>query len=197
MAIDEKKKKDLLARFGKSTELAIKLIEDDSSGDGTDGGTQVKILHLVQPVNAVGSIPTPDGTEMKASGAKVYVAQDDIDKMLENVDEKDGILIYKGDMHLDVSKPGGRTVNGQFVITKPAKIWLTSVKFSRRGGQLRTSQTNNLGDMINKMFSGGKTLDLTAETTTATGASDNKDAGDGKTPPTVVANGTKDAVVTT
>lgn len=196
MAIDEKKKKDLLARFAKSTELAIKLIEDDSSGDGTDGGTQVKILHLVQPVNAVGSIPTPDGSPMKATNSLVYVAQDDIDKMLENVEEKDGILVYKGDMHLDVSKPGGRMVQGQFVITKPAKIWLTSIKFSRRGGQLRTSQTNNLGDMINKMFSGGKTVDLSVEASAKPAGDTNDNKEQGKPSPTIVANGTKDAIST-
>lgn len=151
---------DLLKRFSKSTELIIKLIEDDSSDN-----TQVKILHLVQDVNAVGSIPTPEGGEMKVKGAKVYVAADDIEKLLGGCVEKDGVLIYNGPMHLDVSKPQGRNVNGAFTITRPAKIWVTSTKFSRRGGELRQKQTTNLSDMVNKMFAGGKTFDLGAETT--------------------------------
>lgn len=171
MAIDEKKKQDLLSRFSKQTELIITLIEDDSSGDGTDGnGTQVKILHLESAVQAVGSIPTSEGQEMKVQGKKVYVAQDDIDRCLEKCEEKDGLLVYKGDMHLDVSKPSGRTVNGQFQVTKPAKIWLTSTKFSRRGNQLRTAQGQNLSSVVNKMFGGGKVFDLASETATAAGA---------------------------
>lgn len=152
-------KQDLLKKFSKSTELVIKLIEDDSSDN-----TQVKILHLVNEVSAVGSIPTPEGGEMKVKGAKVYVAQDDIDKLFESVEEQDGVLLYNGPMHLDVSKPNGRTVNGAFVVTKPTKIWLTSTKFSRRGGELRQTQTTNLSTVINKMFTGGRTFDLGAET---------------------------------
>lgn len=187
MPIDEQKKKDLLSRFSKQTELVVKLIEDDSSGDGTDGnGTQVKILHLEKPVQAVGSIPTGDGTEMKVQGTKVNVAQDDIDRFFEGCEEKDGVLVYKGDMHLDVSKPSGRTVNGQFTVTKPAKIWLTSTKFSRRGNQLRQGQQQNLSSVVSKMFQGGKVFDLASETATAAG--DNAGGGNQKTEPEVVNN---------
>ena len=177
------KKEDLL-KFSKNTELAIKLIEDDSSEK-----TTVKILHLVAAVQAVGSIPTSEGGEMRVQGAKVYVASDDIDKMLEDCNEKDGIIVYKGQMHLDVSKPNGRMVNGQFVITKPAKIWLTGTKFARGGGQLRQDQANNLNGFIGKMFNGGKVLDLATESATAGNAAN---AGG----PTVVANVTKEAVTT-
>jgi hypothetical protein len=162
MAIDEQKKQDLLSRFSKSTELAITLIEDDSSE-----GTQVKILHLAAPVNAVGSNPTSEGHEMKVTGGKVNVAAEDIDKFLENVKEQDNILLYKGPMHLDVSKPSGRMVNGQYTITKPAKIWLTATKFSKRGNKLRQEQTQNFQSLVNKMFAGGKTFDLASETASA------------------------------
>ncbi len=160
MAIDEKKKKDLLARFGKFNELIIDKIEDDSSAE-----TQVKILHLVEAVTATGSNPTPGGLPMSVRGTQVYVAAEDIDKMLEDCEEKDGKLVYKGTMHLDVSKPQGRTVNGQFQITKPAKLWLTATKFSKRGGDLRGAQVNNLNTFLDKMFAGaGKApLDLAAE----------------------------------
>jgi hypothetical protein len=179
------KKEDLL-KFSKSTELGIKLIEDDSSA-GSDGneGTEVKILHLTKEIQAVGSIPTPDGGEMKAKGTKVYVADSNIEEMLKDLTEVDGVLVYKGPMHLDVSKPSGRTVNGQFTITKPAKIWLTKTKYSRSGGQLRQAQTNNINNLINKMFAGGAVLDLAAESATASG--DTTATGE-KKEPEVVAN---------
>ena len=151
------KKEDLL-KFVKQNELQIKQIEDDSSSD-----TEVKVLHLVNPVQAVGSNPTPDGQPMRVKSLEVYVAGENIEEMLKDCDEKDGILIYKGGMHLDVSKPSGRMVNGQFAVTKPSKIWLTKVKFSRSGGQLRQQQQNQLGNMISNMFSGGKVLDLQSE----------------------------------
>ena len=155
------KKEDLL-KFVKSTVLSIKVIEDDSGED-----TEVKVLHLTAPVNAIGSNVTSGGLEMKVQGSKVYVAAEDIEKMLDHTEEKDGILIYKGPMHLDVSKPNGRMQNGEFVITKPSKIWLTATKFSKRGGSLRRGQTESLNGMVNKMFSGAKPLDLSAETVEA------------------------------
>ena len=125
---------------------------------------------------------------MSVTGSSVYVAADDIDAMLENMTDKDGVLIYKGPMHLDVSKPNGREQNGQFVITKPAKIWLTTTKFSRRGGQLRSKQTENLNSVVNRLFAAGKTLDLSAELP-ATPVDDAGTDGTGaKKTPQVVAN---------
>jgi hypothetical protein len=160
------KREDLL-KFSKSVELAITLIEDDSSG-GQDG-TEVKILHLAAPVNAVGSIPTSEGHEMKVTGNKVHVAADNIEEMLKNLEEKDGQLLYKGPMHLDVSKPSGREVNGQFTITKPAKIWLTATKFSRGGNALRQKQGQSLNTLVSKMFAGGATYNLAAESVAPAG----------------------------
>jgi hypothetical protein len=181
-------REDLL-KFSKVTELAIRQIVDDSSGG--DGGTEVKELHLTQKITATGSIPTPDGGPMTVTHNVVYVAADNIDAFLKDVEEKDGILVYKGTMHLDVSKPSGRTNSaGQFTITKPAKIWLTATKFSRGGAALRTAQTQNLNTMINTMFKGGATLDLGVETTGTTNAGEQKE-------PTVVANGTKETIPAT
>lgn len=176
MALDDK----TLLKFQKSTEFAVKLIEDDSSEQ-----TVVKVLHLVAPISAVGSIPAPGGGEMKATGAKIYVANEDWDKFKEQAEEKDGVVIYNGDMHLDVSKPNGRMVDGEFVITKPAKIWLTSTKFSRTGGQLRREQRNGLNTMINKMFS-GEGYNMAEEGGAAQAA---------KTEPTVTGNKTKEEKV--
>lgn len=185
MAIDEKKKADLLARFGKFTTLIIDKIEDDSSDT-----TQVKILNLVEAVTATGSNPTPGGLVMSARSSQVYVAADDIDKMLEQCEEKDGKLVYRGQMHLDVSKPATRTVNGQTIVTKPSKIWLTATKFSRRGGELRQNQSNNLNSLIDKMFAGGaaKPLDLAAEAAKATEATNSGNRKEEEPEPKVVGN---------
>lgn len=153
-----------LLKFVKKTEFAVKLIEDESSKAQDGSTTVVKVLHLVNAVNAEGSIPTPDGKTMKVSGNKVYVAADNYDTFLQQAEVKDDVIVYTGDMHLDVSKPSGRTVNGEFVVTKPARIWLTATKFSRSGGQLSQQRTQNLNGLISKLFAGDKPLDLTAET---------------------------------
>jgi hypothetical protein len=203
MATNEQKKtltREDLMKFSKSTELGITLIEDDSSGSGDqndDAGTEVKILHLQTEVTAVGSIPTPDGGEMRAKGKKVYVAGPNIDKMLEGLTEKDGVLVYNGPMHLDVSKPRIRMNNGQATVTRPSRIFLTAVKFSRGGTQLRQEQATQLNSLINTMFGGGKTLDLASESATASGApaaNTNATGGDNKpkVEPKPVANGTVD-----
>lgn len=156
------KKEDLL-QFTKNVELVITLVEDDSSDK-----TEVKILHLANPVTATGSIPTSEGLEMKATSNKVYVAADDIAKFLQDAESKDGAIHYKGQMHLDVSKPSGRRdANGDYVITKPAKVWLTGTKFSRSGGTLRTESQQSLNTLINNMFKGKEALNLTTEQTAA------------------------------
>lgn len=154
------KKEDLL-EFSKNVELVITLVEDDSSDR-----TEVKILHLANPITATGSIPTAEGLEMKVTSNKVYVASDDIEAFLDNAEKKDGAIRYKGQMHLDVSKPNGRrnAQTGEFEITKPAKVWLTKTKFSRSGGELRQTAQQSLQGLISKMFA-GKALDLTAATT--------------------------------
>lgn len=182
MALQEK---DLL-KFIKAVEFVVTSIEDDSSGATATNptGTVVKILHLAQPITAVGSNPTPGGQVMKATDTKIHVAADNWKKFLEQAEEKDGVIHYKGDMHLDVSKPDGRNVNGKLVVTKPAKIWLTSVKFSRSGGQLNQSRVNNLNTMIDDMFKGNQPFDLSAQNTGTAAAGD---AGTGAGP-TVVEN---------
>lgn len=175
------KKEDLL-KFTKNVELLISLVEDDSSDR-----TEVKVLHLVNPVTATGSIPTPEGKDMRLIGNKVYVAADDITAFLADADDKDGTIVYKGQMHLDVSKPNGRrNQEGEYVITKPAKIWLTKTKFSRSGGQLRAEGQTSLNNVISKMF-GDKPLDLTADNTA--------DAAATVTEPPVVKAGQKPQVV--
>lgn len=172
-----------LKKFTKSTGLVISVIEDDSSAD-----TEVKILLLAEPVNAVGSNPTPDGKEMRVTGSKVYVAAEDVEKMLDGLTEQDGKLVYNGPMHLDVSKPKIRTVNGQAQITAAAKIWLTATKFSRRGAALQTQQRNDLGTIVNNFFGNG-VVNLAAESV-ATPVAGQAEEGEKKqtVKPAVVAN---------
>lgn len=150
------KKEDLL-QFTRATELVITQVDDESSDQ-----TEVKILRLAQPITATGSNPTPTGGKMQLISNEVWVAADDIDEFLQGAVVENGQLKYKGPMHLDVSKPNGRTnANGEYVITKPAKVWLTKVKFSRSGGQLRTKAATSLDGLIANMFA-GKPLDLTS-----------------------------------
>jgi len=175
-----------LKKFIKSTGLVIDVIEDDSSAD-----TEVKILLLAEPVNAVGSNPTPEGKEMRVTGRKVYVAAEDVDKMLDGLTEQDGKLVYNGPMHLDVSKPKIRTVNGQPQVTAAAKIWLTATKFSRRGVALQQQRTNDLTTMLNSFFGSG-VVDLAAESIATPVAGNEEEKGDdkktGALKPEVVAN---------
>jgi len=158
-----------IQQYSKSTELFVTLIEDDSSGteDPDKPGTVVKILHLAQAVNATGSIPTRGGQEMKVKHNKVYVAADDWKRFKEVANSVEGGISYKGDMHLDVSKPKTRQGrDGNIEVISNSKIWLTAVKFSKRSGQLRSDATTNLNGFMNKLFEGGAVLDLTAPTDT-------------------------------
>lgn len=154
-----------IQQFSKQTALFVTLIEDDSSGteDPDKPGTVVKILYLAEPVNATGSIPTKGGQEMKVKHNKVYVAADDWAKFKKEANKTENGIEYKGDMHLDVSKPKTRTGrDGKIEITSTSKIWLTAVKFSKRKGQLITSAADNLNGFMNKLFSEGSVLDLSA-----------------------------------
>lgn len=184
-----------LVKWSKTTELLITQIEDDSSGTGDDEnpGTVVKILHLAQPVNAEGSLPTRDGHPMKVKNNKVYVAADDWEKFKKEATETDDGIVYKGTMHLDVSRPRTRTNrNGQVEVTGQSKIWLCTVKFSRRRGTLQQNGIQQTNNFMNQLFAEGKVLDLTVETPTIQPPKKEDEGGAGDkgatVDPTVVAN---------
>lgn len=179
-----------LQKFIKSTELVIRLIEDDSSEN-----TKVLMLHLTEPIVAAGSIPIPgSGETAKLRSNIVHVADTNIDEFLKDcVEEGEGpesVVRYKGGMHLDVSK--GRTrVNASTgavdVITQP-KIWLTATKFSRAGGKLQQNAQVERNKFLNKFFGGGKIAEVGITDATAVGAGDTPKVGeDGKVIPEVVA----------
>lgn len=145
-------REDLL-EFSKKTSLSVVDIDDDSSGG--EEGVEVKILNLSEPVAATASIPAPDGTVIRLRDNRVWVVAGDIDEFLKNAVKKDGLLVYSGPMHLDVSKPAGRMVGGNYTITKPAKIWLRVAKFSRSGNTQRLEGQKHLGTAIKNMFGSG------------------------------------------
>lgn len=150
--------KESLLKFVTLTELAILKVEDESSEN-----TDMYVLHLADKIGATSSIPAPNGQPMKVTDNKVFVGGENIEKFMADCTEKDGVLIYKGKMHLDVSKPSIRDVNGEPTVTKPARIWLTAVKFSRSGGQLRNQRQQTLNNVINGLFANGNGIDLTSE----------------------------------
>jgi hypothetical protein len=162
-----------IQQFSKQTALFVTLIEDDSSGteDPDKPGTIVKILHLAESVNATGSIPTRGGQEMKVKHNKVYVAADDWALFKKTATKGENGITYKGEMHLDVSKPKTRTGrDGKIEITSTSKIWLTAIKFSKRKGKLIGDATENLNGFMNKLFESGNVLDLSAPVDTNTAA---------------------------
>jgi hypothetical protein len=143
--------REKLSKFIKQTEIIISSVEEDNSET-----SKIFKLTLAQPVRAEGSNVTPDGQKMVIPDAKeVFVHESDHDAFMADCEEGEGdTLVYRGSLKLDVSKPNGRTVNGAFVVTKPAKAWLTSVAFSKRGGTLRTDRQNNLNQAIKQIFGG-------------------------------------------
>jgi hypothetical protein len=171
-----------LKKFIKKTDLVISAVEDDSSEN-----TQILKLTLAEKVPSIkGSNPTDQGQDMVLREVEtVYIAgDDDIEafKKDADLDEASGIISYKGPMKLDVSKPNGRFVNNVFVITKPAKAWLTSVGFNKRGAGLRSDRQSGLSAAVAKFFTDqgaaapqpqnviGSAKDLTPVDTTANGS---------------------------
>lgn len=149
-----------LMKFAKLVSFTILSVEDDSSDT-----SEVKILTLSEPVNATSSTTAGDqATVMSLRSNQVYVARENIDELLKGCVEKDGKIVYEGDMHLDVSKPSGRIIQGQYQVTKPSRIWLTKTKFSRLGNSSRQQQQTSFNSMITNMFGGGKVHDATQST---------------------------------
>lgn len=143
-------KKDDLKAFIKKTNLIIAEVIDDSSE-----GTEIFKLVLAQPTGkVVGSNPTDQGQEMVLNQqTNVWVAGEDIEHFMNDTEKQgDGTLIYDGPMKLDVSKPNGRYVNNQFVMTKPPRLWLTKVAFNKRGRDLRSQRQTGLSQAVAQYF---------------------------------------------
>lgn len=158
MAIEMKQ----LLKLAKLTKLIIKSVSDDSSEQ-----TQVKVLHLLDDVVAVGSIPLRDtGDIPQLKGKTVHVAADNIEEFMKDavLDEAEGIITYEGPMYLDVSKPKTRNGrNGELAVIAPAKIWLTKVKFNKSGAALQQNATTATNAFMAKFFGGGKIAEVGSE----------------------------------
>jgi hypothetical protein len=153
-------RKEDLKKFQKKNRLVVTNIEEDKTENTTN-----QILTLGEPVaKVVGTNPTDSGAEMYLENVvKVLINGTEEDEtsdfgrfMKESRVEGDAI-IYEGGMKLDVSKPNGRMVNGNFVITKAAKAWLCSVTFNKRGGKLVADNRAALSAAIGNLFSNVKT----------------------------------------
>lgn len=168
------KKEDLLGLV-KAVEFKVVKIEDDSSRDDVTGELrEVKIMTVTEAVTASSSVPF-QGKPLNMKDNRIYVAQENITAMLEGMSKNDdGTLDYKGTMFLDVSKPSGRINNrtGQYEILKPAKIWLTQVKFSKLGNTSRVAAQTGLQTAVSQLFAGGM-FDATAPITPTTGQGNN------------------------
>lgn len=150
-------KLELLKKFIKTNELIIDTVEKD------DSPTQkmLKITLKRKLPSVTGSNVTPDGDPMTLKNVDVvYVATEEtIEEFVNGLDEVDGTLVYKGDLKLDVSKPAGRyNRDGEYEVTKPAKVWLTKVNFNRMGGELVQKNRDGLKSVMAKLFSAGETL---------------------------------------
>lgn len=143
---------ETLKKFMRQTKLRIVSIEDDSS-------TNTKLLKvtLAEPLaKVVSSNVTDTGAPIFATNVKeLTVAEDDIEKFYEGCEDDGDTLVYSGNMKLDVSRPNGRMVNGNFVITKPAKAWLVSVAFNRRGATMQQDKASALSSALKALFGDG------------------------------------------
>lgn len=172
--MSDEKKKSILGKFLKLTSLVVVAIEDDSSEN-----TTIHKLILGEPVSCTGSNVTDSGAPLTINNVKeVYVAGEDFDTFMEDVEEDGDVLRYKGKLKLDVSKPKGKVGrDGKAIITKPAKAWLVSVAFNKRGGSLIANNRSLLSDAVAAIF--GKVAEdgkFTAPSAITTAAS----AGEGK-----------------
>lgn len=150
-------KLELLKKFIKTSELIIDSVEND------DSPTQkmLKITLKNKLASVTGSNVTPDGDPMTVKNVTtVFVATEEtIAEFVNGLEEVDNTLIYKGDLKLDVSKPAGRfDREGNFEVTKPARVWLTKVNFNRMGGELVQKNRDGLKSVMAKLFSAGETL---------------------------------------
>lgn len=156
---------ELLSKLEPKIEFLIKNVADDSSAPGPDGeeGTVVKILHLAQPVTAEGSIPNDKGKFPAIRDNKIYVAGDDVTALALGLTENtDGTLSYKGSLKYDVSRPKYSVVRGRTVLTAPARIWLTSVSFRRKGRQLAADNRQKVRTSIDEIYSKEGPVDMVA-----------------------------------
>lgn len=157
--MDKTKFAAVAGKFVKTTLLKILHMEDDSSEN-----TKLVKVTFAEKITAIGSNVTDAGAEMKYSQDHAWLqgnidgteVDSDFNKLVEGLEEKNGVLEYKGPLKMDVSKPKSRIVNGVPTVTTPPKLWIVSVNFSRRGRGLREEQAKGLSTVLKDFFGAGK-----------------------------------------
>lgn len=154
---------ELLNSLEPKVEMEITKVDDDSSSAGPDGeeGVTLKILTLKQPLVAEGSIPNDKGKLPTIRDIKVYVAGDDVNQLALGLSRTaDGSLKYEGTLKLDVSKPKYQMVRGRAVLTAPARIWLTSESFRRKGRRMAADNRAKVQTSIKQLYEGEGPVDM-------------------------------------
>lgn len=153
---------ELLNSLEPKVEIEIVKVDDDSSAAGPDGeeGVTLKILTLKQPLVAEGSIPNDKGKLPTIRDIKVYVAGDDVNQLALGLAKTADGLRYEGTLKLDVSKPKYQMVRGRAVLTAPARIWLTSESFRRKGRRLAADNRAKVQTSIKQLYEGEGPVDM-------------------------------------
>lgn len=139
--------KGALANLVKKTEFVVVSVEDESSEEN-----DVLRIEIKDKITVTGSNPLPNGGAMRHEDNIIYVAGEDVSLFQKGCQEVDGQTIYSGSLKMDVSKPKFRTNNGVTEVVKAAKLWLTSVKFNKKGNALRADSRDAGRNALLKLF---------------------------------------------
>lgn len=185
-----------LAKLLKKTKLRILAVDDDSSRN-----TDLLKVELPEQIRIKGSNPLPNGKDMWWVADNLIVGPEDIKIFNAGIKEITNAkgeveMWYEGPLKLDVAKPKGSMVNGQWVWRQQPRIWLVSTLFSRRGSDMIQDSQESMRGALNSLFAppeetqeerdkltqAGKntTAAGAAETPAGGAAADGKQATDGK-----------------
>lgn len=154
---------ELLEKYQPRTSLTISSVTDDSSvGPDGEEGTPLKILHLTEQFTGQGSIPAANGNLPMIKSDKIYCAGDDLQLLAVGIKEKDGKVVYEGILKVDVSRPKYGRRNGVVTIIAPARLWLTSTSFARKGRQLSADNRRAIQSKTDELFKDNKAVDMDA-----------------------------------
>lgn len=153
-----------LAKKLKTTTFGIASVEDETG----ESGNQVLRVELKEDITVTGSNPLPNGADMKVTANVVFIGNDDVAAFMKGV-SADGES-YTGGLKLDVAKPQGKMKNGKFEITKKPQVWLTAIRFNKRGRSLQketqTEATNSILALFGQPVPAAKTAQETPKVET-------------------------------
>jgi hypothetical protein len=143
-----------LKKYPNTIVLRILRIETDIVGVHEDNVTPRKVHRLIlsEPIPEVrGSVPMPDGSlNVMHNVTEVHLVDDNVKHVKDfRLNNYGGMKLRLVELHLDISRPQGRMMGDEFVITKPAKVWITHIPFARIG-QISRQSLNSLVNKITK-----------------------------------------------